>query len=83
MVRELGLAPAGIDVARLIPEVGGSQNLVAVIRLIHKSIDDSLGIERDQRNKPSADETEGAMNDFDRVGDQVRDRIRQLRERRK
>lgn len=83
VLRELGFAPAGIDIARLISEVGGSQNLVAVIRLIHKSIDDSLGIKRDQRNKPSADETEAAMNDLDRVGDQVRDRIRLLREKRK
>lgn len=82
VLRDLGLAPAGIDVARLIPEVSGSQNLVAVIRLIHKSIDDNLGIERDQRNTPSADETEAAMNELDGVGDRVRDRITLLLERR-
>ena len=82
VLKELGMAPAGIDLGRLMPEVTGSKNLVAMIRLIHKGIDAHLGIERDQRNKPSANAAESAMDQVDSVGDEVRDRIRQVQEKR-
>jgi len=82
VLKELGMAPAGVDLGRLMPEVMGSKNLVAMIRLIHRGIDAHLGIERDQRNKPSANATESAMDQVDSVGDEVRDRIRQAQEKR-
>lgn len=81
VLKELGMAPAGVDLGRLVPEVTGSKNLVAMIRLIHKGIDAHLGIERDERNKPSANAAESAMDQVDSVGDQVRDRIRQAQEK--
>jgi DNA repair protein RadD len=75
VLKDLGFSPAGYEVSRLIPEASGSNNLIAVIRLIHKATNDELGVGSNERNVPSASETEAAMADLDRIGDEVRDRI--------
>jgi DNA repair protein RadD len=76
VLRDLKLAPAAFDVSRILPEVKGSNNRVALIRLIHAAIDDRMGIGRRERNKPSAREVDATMDELDAIGDAVRDRIR-------
>ncbi len=76
VVRDLKMAPGGYDVAKLIAEAKGSSNLIAVTRLIHNSINHELGIGKRQRNKPSAPDAELAVEDLDKIGDVVRDRIK-------
>jgi len=79
VVKDLGMAPGGYEVSKLIGEAKGSSNLIGVTRLIHKSINAELGIEKRERNKPSAVETEATAEELDRIGDEVRDRIKEAR----
>ncbi|HJP93589.1 MAG TPA: DEAD/DEAH box helicase family protein [Pyrinomonadaceae bacterium] len=80
VLKDLKLAPGGFDVSKLISDAKGSPNLIAVTRLVHKAIDKNLGIGKNERNKPSAPEAETTVEDLDRIGDEVRDRIKQARE---
>jgi DNA repair protein RadD len=80
ILKDLGLAPGGFDVSGLIPAAKGSPNLIAVTRLIHKAIDGQLGIQRGQRNQPSAAEAEVTLEEVDRIGDEVREIIKSARE---
>lgn len=80
VVKELGLAPAGVDVSRLIPEAKGTKNMIGVLRLIHDAINERLGVGKKQRSKPSAQEVEGLVGELDTIGDEVRDRIRRARD---
>jgi len=83
VLKELKLAPNGPDVARLAPEVKGANNLVALIRLVHKGVDEHLGITKNERNKPSANDAEATMEALDKIGDAIRDRLKKAREVRK
>jgi hypothetical protein len=59
-----------------LPEVRGTINQVAAIRQVHKAINDKLGINKQERNKPSRREAEATMEELDAIGDVVGDRIR-------
>lgn len=83
VVKDLKMAPGGFDVSKLISDAKGSPNLIAVTRLIHKSIDKTLGIGKNQRNKPSASEAETTVEELDKIGDEVRERIKKAREQTK
>jgi len=80
VLQDLGLAPGGFQVSKLLPEAKGSSNLIGVIRMIHKSIDGELGLKKGERNKPPASDAEATVEELDRIGDQVRERIRQTLE---
>jgi len=79
ILKDLGMAPAGFDIGRLLPEVKGTNNLVAAIRLVHNGINEKLGINKKERNKPSADEAETTMEELDAIGDSLRKRIEKAR----
>jgi DNA repair protein RadD len=79
VVQDLGLAPGGFEVSRLVRIGPGSPNLIAVLRLIHKAINKRLGLENDERKKPSASQVEAEMEHIDQIGDDVRDHIKTLR----
>lgn len=80
ILRDLKLSPHGADVSKLIPEAKGGTNLIAILRLLHSAINEHIGISNDQRADASADQMAEAMEHVDRIGDQVRERIRKARE---
>src|SRR5258708_5271108 len=79
ILQDLGLAPTGFDIGRLLPEVKGTNNLVAAIRLVHRGINEKLGISNKERNKPSANEAETTMEELDAIGDSIKKRIENKR----
>lgn len=79
VIRDLGLSVGGFEVGRVMASARGTNNLTGVIVLLHKEINQLLGIASKQRSKPSAAEMEAVMNDLDVVGDQVRERIKKAR----
>jgi len=76
VLRDLELSPAGFNIAKAIPEAKGSNNRVALFRLIHAAIDEKMGIKKGERNKPPANQVEATMDELDTIGDAVRNRIR-------
>jgi hypothetical protein len=81
VIRDLEMSPTGFDIGKLLPEVKGSNNQVAAIRLIHKGVDEKLGIRKRERNKPSADQAEATMDELDAIGDAVRNRIEEAKKK--
>jgi hypothetical protein len=79
ILKDLKLAPRGPEIARLIPEVKGTPNLVAAIRLMHSAINERLGIGKGKRGEATTKQTEMAMEDLDAIGDHVRERIKRAK----
>ena len=82
ILHDLGLGRQGRDVSRAL---GGrpEPNPRAVTRLLNNAINDSIGIGTGARKTISAQEAEAALAELDRLGDDVRDRIRRALEARR
>jgi len=77
ILQELNLSRQGRDVARALPkEAKGAANVTAVTRMLKRAVNDFLGIPSGSRRKPDAAQNEQALAELDRLGDQVRDKIR-------
>jgi hypothetical protein len=68
-----GLSPAG---RRLSLRLGASNDLAAVIRLMHAEVNRHIGIPPNARRDLSIDEIERALADLEEIGDQVQDDVR-------
>lgn len=78
VLSDLGLSRQGRDVAKAVPGAGPlSANTQYVTRLLHKEINEFLGIKSGQRGELSADQAARALAELDRFGDHVRDRIKE------
>ncbi len=75
VLRDLNLSPNAFDITKA-GLGGGGTNRIAIIRLINKEVDNVLGIQKAERNKPSASEAEDTLADLDAVGDIIRERVR-------
>lgn len=73
---DLKLSRQGRDVAKAMPGGGMASNVQAATRLLHKAVNESLGIASGRRGELSADQTTTALEQLDAIGDRVRDRIR-------
>lgn len=80
VVKDLGMAPGGFDIGRLVAEIRRTNNLTAITRLIHNAVNLRLGIDKKSRNQPPAPDVEAALAALDSLGDTVRDRILRARE---
>lgn len=80
IIRDLGLSPVGRQVGVAVPAVRGSDNRMAVTRLLNLAIDAQVGIGKKERHKMTAAQAEAALESLDRLGDQVREQIRRGRE---
>jgi excisionase family DNA binding protein len=76
VLRDLNLSLVGREVGHAVPKVGGSDNRTAVTRLLNLAINDSIGISKKSRNTMTAAQAEQALQSLDRLGDEVRERIR-------
>ena len=71
---DLGLSRPGREVARAGLSAGPGPNVQAVTKLLNNEIRSFTGKDREDL---TADETEAAYQELDKLGDAVRDRIRQ------
>jgi superfamily II DNA or RNA helicase len=78
ILEDLNLSAVGRDVGRVVSEVRGKPNRDAISRLLNRKINAYLGIGRGKRKDPSADQIEQAFNNLDVIGDDVRDRIKEV-----
>ncbi len=76
VLKDLSLGVGGFEISRLLPEAKGSNNLIAAIRMIQSSINEQLGIEKKERNKPTADDVETTTEELDKIGDDLVQRIK-------
>ena len=80
VIRDLDLSLVRREVGNAIAQVRGSDNRIAVTRLLNLAINDSVGIPKKSRLKMTAVQAERALQSLDRLGDEVRERIRQAME---
>jgi DNA repair protein RadD len=76
ILKDLGFVPAGREVGKAVKGVAGRDNRAAVTTLMHKAVNDHLGITSGKRKSPDVDDNEDALAALDVIGDQVRDAIR-------
>lgn len=76
ILADLSLGGAGRDVGRAVLEVRGSNDRIAVTRLLNLAVDAHVGIGKGERVKMTADQAEKALESLDLIGDRVRDEIK-------
>jgi superfamily II DNA or RNA helicase len=76
IIRDLDLSPVGREIGNALSVVSGSNNRIAVTRLLNLAINDSVGIHKKSRIKMTAAQAEQALQSLDRLGDEVRENIR-------
>ena len=76
VLKDAGLAVVGYELSKLFPEAKGRNNLVASTLLIHKEVNEHLGIGKNKRNEPNAESMESALNDLDKTGDTIVQKIK-------
>ncbi|RZA16253.1 MAG: hypothetical protein EOP02_23385 [Proteobacteria bacterium] len=79
VLQDLGLTMIGREVGRAVKEVAGRDNRSASIELVHKHVNDSLGINKKQRSSISLEQAEKALAELDAIGDEVVAAIRKGR----
>lgn len=76
VLHDLKLSMAGRDVSRAIPEAAGKKNREALYILMHRAVNEFLGIKPGTRNDPEIEPLRDAYDQLDALGDQVRDAVR-------
>jgi DNA repair protein RadD len=76
VLRDLGLSPVGRQIGKAVKAVSGRDNRAASIELMHRRVNEYLGIPSGKRGAISADQAEKALVALDEIGDAVREEIR-------
>jgi excisionase family DNA binding protein len=76
VLQDLDLSPVGREVGRAVKTVAGRANRAAVTELMHRHVNEFLGIDKKQRATISGDQAEKALVALDSIGDQVRQVIK-------
>lgn len=76
ILKDMGWSPQGFELSRLVSEAKGSPNLVGAIRLVQAAVNTDLGIGKNERNKPSAAETEATYKNLDAIADRIVTRLK-------
>ncbi len=71
VLQDLKLTMIGREVGRAVKEVAGRDNRAAAIELVHKYVNDHLGINKKQRASISLEQAEKALAALDALGDEV------------
>ena len=71
VLQDLKLTMIGREVGRAVKEVAGRDNWAAAIELVHKYVNDLLGINKKQRASISLEQAEKALAALDALGDEV------------
>jgi hypothetical protein len=82
ILKDLGLPLQGRELSKLgFPEARGNNNLIGAFRIMHAEVNRYLNIESKERSKISLSQAENALSALDDLGDNVRDRIQQVRDK--
>lgn len=81
VLRDLGLGPAGREVGRAVKTVSGRANQAAATELMHRHVNQFLGIDNKKRGTISAEQAEKALQSLDAIGDQISEAIKKAMER--
>jgi len=76
VLKDAGLTVVGYQLSKLFPEAKGLSNLAAATRMIHHEVNENLGIGKNERNEPNADAMENALNELDKTGDEIVQKIK-------
>lgn len=76
VLQDLGLSPVGREVGRAVKTVSGRANRAAAAELMHRHVNEFLGIDKKKRATISGDQAEKALAALDAIGDQVRQVIK-------
>jgi DNA repair protein RadD len=76
VLSDLRLSGAGREVGKAIKSVRGQSNRAAMIELMNRRVNQHLGIEPRNRSKISSDQAEDALAALDKLGDEIREEIR-------
>ncbi|MEQ8249551.1 MAG: DEAD/DEAH box helicase family protein [Alphaproteobacteria bacterium] len=76
ILRDLRLSPNGREVGNRDKTVAGRDNRAAVTSLLHKAINEHLGISSGNRKSPDAGDNEDALTALDKLGDRIRDSLK-------
>jgi DNA repair protein RadD len=76
VLKDAGLTVVGYQLSKLFPEAKGLSNLAAATRMIHHEVNESLGIGKNERNEPNADAMDNALNELDKTGDGIVQKIK-------
>lgn len=71
VLQDLNLSMVGREVGRAVKDVAGRDNRSATIELMHKHVNDLLGINKKQRAAISLEQAESALAALDSIGDDV------------
>ena len=78
VLKDLDLTPAGYDIPKRVAAARGSKNnLIGVTRMIHKTVNEHLQIEKKKRGEVSREDMEAALRGLDAIGDNVREALKQ------
>jgi DNA repair protein RadD len=80
VLQDLDLSPVGREVGRAVKTVSGRANQAATTELMHRRVNDFLGIDKKKRATISGDQAEKALASLDAIGDQVRQIIKKSME---
>lgn len=72
VLQDLGLSPIGREVGKAVKTVAGRDNRAATTELMHRHVNEFLGIDKKKRATMSGDQAEKALAALDTIGDQVR-----------
>ena len=76
ILEDLSLAPVGREIGTTVKNVSGRDNLTAAIELMHRKVNDFLGISHGERSEISAPQAEEALSSLDTLGDQIVDDLK-------
>ncbi|MEJ1966508.1 MAG: DEAD/DEAH box helicase family protein [Gammaproteobacteria bacterium] len=77
ILKDLGLSVGGVEIPHRVPEARGSKgNLVGVIRMMNKAVNERLGIQKKERGEVPRAEMETTLGDLDAIGDEVREALK-------
>ena len=77
ILKDLKLSPSGREVGKRDKTVAGRDNRAALMSLLNKAINEHLGIKSGSRKSPGAGDNEDALADLDKLGDRVRDSLKE------
>ena len=71
VLQDLKVSAVGREIGNGVKDVAGRDNRAASIELVHKYVNDHLGVDKKKRGDLSLEQAESALESLDAIGDQV------------
>ena len=80
MLHAFRVAPQAVDLVRLFPGIG-TNNMGVAIHLLHRAVNEELGIPPDNRAELDMEQLDLALSSLDNIADRVEEQVREVRRR--